>query len=103
MSRFSKMAKALNLDLRDWNCWMDAQLKPNAQHRKLWDAYDRSLRRIELFEERFEVWVMVNVDSVAFEQGYKIKDKRLRELERASVAVLEQIFRAYRQDRGSGK
>ena len=103
MSLWKRIGKRMGIDFGDFNVWLDHAMRPGSPRRALLDRYDRSLHAIEIAEARLEVWVMVNVDAKGFEAAYKKRGKRLADLERASVSVLEQVFRAYRQDKTLGK
>ncbi len=97
-----RIGKRMGVDFGDFNVWLDGAMKPGSPHRGLLDRFDRSLRAIEIAEARLEVWTMVNVDRSGFEAGVRLRGKRLVALERRSVAVLEQVFKAYRKDRQHG-
>jgi hypothetical protein len=99
MSLWKRIGKRTGVDFGDFNVWLDGAMRQGSPRRALLDRYDRSLKAIEVAEARLEVWVMVCVDKPGFEASYRKRGKRLAELERASVAVLEQVFRAYRQDK----
>jgi hypothetical protein len=99
MSRFKRLMFKFGIDHGDFNDWLDKALRQDSPHKPLMDRYDRSLKAIEIAEARLEVWVMVNVDKPGFRTKVRAKGQRIAALERASVAVLEDVFRTYRQDR----
>jgi hypothetical protein len=101
MSTFQKIAKRLHIDLGDFNVFIDEVLNPHNkdQRKRLFDAYDLSLRRIEVAHAHLEGFVMANVDRLDFEARLEKRSEKMRALEQASIERLERIFEAYRRDR----
>ena len=97
MSNFQRLIKSLKIDHGSFNAWFNKVQNPKtaSPHKRLFDTYDRSLRRCEIFDADLQAWMMRHVDDPEFEKTLKAKDKRFRELEALSVGRLRRIFDAY--------
>jgi hypothetical protein len=100
MSDFKRLLRKYKLDYADFNTWADKAQSEAGQRKRLFDAYDRSLRNLEIAQSDVQTWIMRHFDDADFEVRYKAKGDKLSELERLSVALLERIFIQYRKDVG---
>lgn len=92
MSNFQKLLNKHRLDYGTFNTWTDRCEKQGGTGKRALDAYERSLKRCEIFESDLQTWMMRHVDDTDFEAALKVKGKRLEELEALSVERLKRVF-----------
>jgi hypothetical protein len=98
MSNFQRLLNKHKVNYGDFNVWSDKAEREGNWRKRLFEAYERSLRRCEIFESDLQTWMMRHQDDKDFKVRLKAKGQRLAELERLSVAKLERIFAQYRRD-----
>jgi hypothetical protein len=98
MGNFQRLLTKHKLNYGSFNTWSSRCEKQGGKGAQLLAAYEKSLRRVEIFESALQTWMMRHVDDSDFEARLKAKGKQLEDLEAASVGILERIFAQYRKD-----
>src|SRR5438552_1591101 len=99
MGNFRRFIKNLNVNYGDFNKWADGALKKSSPHRKLFDSYDDSLRKVEVLEVDFHNKITKWIDCPDFDEKIKSVSDKLKMAQRQSVDKLWLIFDVYRKDR----
>lgn len=77
--------------------WEWAEVASKTSHRRFFDSYDLSLRRIEVAHARLEAFVLANYGKANFEAQLAGREARIRGLQQQSLVRLERVFAAYKK------
>jgi hypothetical protein len=93
MGKFREFLKRSGSDWSAFEKWAHS-----GQGKRALDAYEKSLRRVEIAEAALEVWMMRHVEDEFFEAALVIKRKGVEHLQALSLGRLEKVFVAFKRD-----
>ena len=95
MSLVRTLLKKNGVAFNDFWAWAEKASK--GSHKRLFDSYDLSLRRIEAAHARLEAFVMIHINKPDFDERMVKREQQMLELQTKSLTRLERILDAYRK------
>jgi hypothetical protein len=95
MSLVRSLLKKNGVAFDDFWAWTEKASK--GPHRRLFNSYDLSLRRIEAAHARLEAFVMIHINKPDFDERMVQREQQMHELQSRSLTMLERIFEVYKK------
>ena len=99
MGNFQRLLNKHRLDYGTFNVWSSkCEKRGRGAGKKALDAYEKSLKRCEVFDADLQAWLIRHADDSDFTAKVRAKGKRQAELEAESVGKLKRIFELFLAD-----